>query len=156
MVRACLILHNLRSAQNAGAIFRVADAVGGIEKIYLTGYTPPPADRFGRPNRAVAKTALGAENYVDWESSKSISRLIRKLKAKGYKLIALEQQPRSTDYRKVKVKGPVAIIVGNEVRGLSPAILEKCDATAEIPMRGKKESLNVAVALGVFLFRVSP
>ena len=149
----CLILHNLRSAQNVGALFRVADAVG-VKKIYLTGYTPASLDRFGRVNRAVVKTALGAENYVAWEKFRKISQLIHKLKAAGYKLIALEQSRKSIDYRKVKIKGLTAIIFGNENRGVNPAILEKCDLIAEIPMRGKKESLNVAVAGGIFLFQL--
>ncbi|MFH1170367.1 MAG: TrmH family RNA methyltransferase [Candidatus Vogelbacteria bacterium] len=158
----CLILHNLRSAQNVGALFRIADAVG-VKKIYLTGYTPTPVDRFGsprslgeagRPNRAILKTALGAENYVAWEGHKNISNLISKLKANSYKLIALEQQLNSVDYKKVKIKGPTAILFGNEVRGINPTILKKCDLIAEIPMRGKKESLNVAVAAGIFLFRL--
>ena len=149
----CLILHNLRSAQNVGALFRVADAVG-VKKIYLTGYTPAPLDRFGWVNRAVAKTALGAENYVAWEKFQSVSKLISKLKANSYKLIALEQSPNSIDYRKVKINSPTAIIVGNEVRGLNPSILKRCDTIAEIPMRGKKESLNVAIATGIFLFQL--
>ncbi|MBI2098000.1 MAG: TrmH family RNA methyltransferase [Candidatus Vogelbacteria bacterium] len=153
-----LILHNVRSSQNVGAIFRVADAAGA-SKIYLTGYTPAPRDRFGRPNRQVIKTALGAEKFVKWAKFQNISKLISKLKAEslsdgkaGYKLIALEISPKSVDYRKVKITGPTVIIVGNEVRGLSPKILTRCDLVAEIPMRGRKESLNVAVALGVFLF----
>ncbi len=151
MTQICLILHNLRSAQNIGAIFRTADAAG-VFKIYLTGYTPAPIDRFGRPNRTVIKTALGAESYVNWEMSKNISSPISKLKAESYKLIALEQQLDSVNYKKVKINGPTAIIVGNEVTGLSKSILKQCDIVAEIPMRGKKESLNVAVATGIFLF----
>ena len=154
MAEICLILHNLRSAQNVGALFRVADAVGGVEKIYLTGYTPAPVDRFGRPNKEVVKTALGAENYVDWEASKSISQLIYKLKDGKYRLVALEQSRNSIDYRKIKITGPTAIIFGNENRGVNSAILKKCDIVAEIPMRGKKESLNVAVAGGIFLFHL--
>ncbi|MBI4135926.1 MAG: RNA methyltransferase [Candidatus Vogelbacteria bacterium] len=146
-----LILHNLRSAENVGAIFRVADAIG-TSKIFLTGYTPTPRDRFGRPNRRVVKTALGAEKFVPWEQFTDIGRLLYKLQANSYKLVALEQSNRSVDYRQVKIKGPTAIIVGNEVRGLNPSILKKCDTIAEIPMRGRKESLNVAVACGVFLF----
>jgi tRNA G18 (ribose-2'-O)-methylase SpoU len=76
----CLILHNLRSAQNVGAFFRIADAVG-VKKIYLTGYTPAPIDRFGRPNREVVKTALGGENYVTWEVRKKLKNLLDKLLA---------------------------------------------------------------------------
>ncbi|MEK7621999.1 MAG: TrmH family RNA methyltransferase [Patescibacteria group bacterium] len=153
MSKNCLILHNLRSAQNVGAIFRIADAVGRIEKIYLSGYTPTPVDRFGSPNKDLTKTALGAENYIAWKSFRSISHLTYKLKANGYKLLALEQSDKSVGYKKVKIKGPTAIIVGNEVRGINPAILKRCDMIAEIPMRGQKESLNVAVAAGICLFR---
>jgi len=149
----CLILHNLRSAQNVGAFFRIADALG-VKKIYLTGYTPAPIDRFGRVNRRVAKTALGAEKYVGWELCKNISRLINKLLASSFQLLALEQSDKSINYKKIKIKGPAAIIFGNEVRGLNPAILKKCDVVAEIPMRGRKESLNVAVAGGIFLSRI--
>jgi len=149
----CLILHNLRSAQNVGVLFRVADAVG-VKKIYLTGYTPAPIDRFGRANRAIAKTALGAEKFVEWIKFQNISKLISKLKTESLQLIALEQSDKSIDYRKIKLTRSAAIVVGNEVRGLNPAILKKCDTIAEIPMRGRKESLNVAVAAGIFLFRL--
>ncbi len=151
MKEVCLILHNVRSAHNVGAIFRTAEAAG-VNRIYLTGYTPAPLDRFGRANKELAKTALGAEKTINWSVSKNLSNLIKKLEARTYKLIALEQHPKSINYRRVKVKGLTAIIVGNEVTGLSPAILKQCDAVAEIPMHGRKESLNVAVATGVFLF----
>ena len=87
----CLILHNLRSAANVGAIFRTAEAVG-VSKIYLTGYTLAPVDRFGRTNRAVTKTALGAENYIDWKKFQNISRLTYQLKADSYKLLIANQR----------------------------------------------------------------
>jgi len=147
-----LILHNLRSVHNVGAIFRIADAVGISGKIYLTGYTPAPIDRFGRVSKAVIKTALGAEKFVKWQKFQNISKLFSDLKAKSYKLIAMELAPDSVDYRKIKLTGPTAVIVGNEIRGLPKLILDQCDQIAEIPMRGKKESLNVAVACGIFLF----
>jgi 23S rRNA (guanosine2251-2'-O)-methyltransferase len=147
-----LILHNLRSGQNVGAIFRIADAAG-VEKIYLTGYTPAPRDRFGRPNKEVAKTALGAERYVLWQTSANLGGLLQILKTRTYRLIALEQSRSAVDYKKVKLKEPAAVIVGNEVRGLHSRLLKKCDIIAEIPMRGRKESLNVAVACGIALFR---
>ena len=153
MKEVCLILHNVRSAHNVGAIFRTAEAAG-VNQIYLTGYTPAPLDRFGRPNKELAKTALGAEKILEWSVSKNLSNLIKKLEARTYKLIALEQHPKSINYRRVKVKGLTAIIVGNEVTGLSPAILKQCDVVAEIPMHGRKESLNVAVATGIFLFQL--
>ncbi|MBI2100443.1 MAG: TrmH family RNA methyltransferase [Candidatus Vogelbacteria bacterium] len=148
-----LILHNVRSSQNVGAIFRVADAAGA-SKIYLTGYTPTPRDRFGRANRALIKTALGAENYVAWEKMLNVSRLLKKLSDSSFQLLALEQSNKSIDYRKINLTRSTAVIVGNEVRGLSKQILGRCDTVVEIPMRGRKESLNVAVALSVFLFGV--
>lgn len=151
--RIVLILHNIRSVINVGAIFRTADAAG-VSKIYITGYTPTPLDRFGNKRRDFHKTALGAEEFIEWEHTKTIGPVLKKLKKEGVELIALEQSRKSVDYKKMKVKKPTAIIVGNEVRGLSKSILDKVDVVAEIPQRGKKESLNVSVSLGIFLFRV--
>lgn len=148
-----LILHNIRSIQNVGAIFRTADAAG-ISRIYLTGYTPAPIDRFGRERKDFAKTALGAEMSVKWEHIKSISSLMKKMKKEKIKIIAVEQGNTAIDYKKLKIKFPAAFIFGNEVRGLSKSTLEMCDFVAQIPMLGKKESLNVSVAAGIFLFRV--
>ena len=148
-----LILHDIRSAQNVGAMFRTAEAAGA-GKIYLTGYTPAPLDRFGRERKDVAKSALGAEKMLPWEVEENISKIISKLKKEGYYLIAIEQSPKSVDYKKVKTKAKTAFIVGNEVTGIPQSILKKCDVVAEIPMKGKKESLNVSVALGVALFRI--
>ncbi len=147
-----LILHNLRSSHNVGAIFRTAEAVG-VQKIYLTGYTPSPLDEFDRPNKEIAKTALGAERIISWGKIKNIFRLLDNLKTKTYQLVALEQTKNSLDYNKVKLELPVAIVVGNEVTGLTPTVLKHCNLIAEIPMRGRKESLNVAVATGIALFR---
>ena len=148
-----LIIHNVRSVENVGAMFRTADAAG-IDKIYLTGYTPAPVDRFGRKRSDLAKSALGAEEFVKWEQKKSILPLISKLKKEGFKIIAIEQDKKSIDYKKVKLKNKNAFIVGAEVTGIPQSIINKCDVVAEIPMKGKKESLNVSVALGVILFRV--
>jgi 23S rRNA (guanosine2251-2'-O)-methyltransferase len=149
-----LILHNIRSVENVGAIFRTADAAG-INKIYLTGYTPAPVDRFGRKRKDFTKSALGAEDFVEWRQEKSISTLISKLKREKFLIIAIEQDKNSIDYRKVKLKNKNAFIVGAEVTGIPKNILKKCDIIAEIPMQGKKESLNVSVALGIALFRMS-
>jgi 23S rRNA (guanosine2251-2'-O)-methyltransferase len=146
-----VILHNIRSAENVGAMFRTCDAAG-VGKIYLTGYTPAPLDRFGRKRKDVAKTALGAEEYVAWESKKSLPALISKLKQASFSIIAIEQDKNSINYKKVKLKNKNAFIVGAEVAGLSKRILKQCDLIAEIPMHGKKESLNVSVALGIALF----
>ena len=148
-----LILHNIRSVENVGAMFRTADAAG-VNKIYLTGYTPAPLDRFGRKRGDLAKSALGAEEFVPWEQKKNISPLLVKLKGEKFLIIGIEQAKNSIDYKKVKLKSKNAFIVGAEVTGIPKTVLQKCDVVAEIPMRGKKESLNVSVALGIALFRI--
>jgi tRNA G18 (ribose-2'-O)-methylase SpoU len=148
-----LILHNIRSVENVGAMFRTADAAG-INKIYLTGYTPAPLDRFGRKRRDLAKSALGAEEFVAWESQKGLPALLRSLRRDKFFIIGIEQDKSSVDYRKVKPKAKNAFIMGAEVGGIPENILKKCDVIAEIPMRGKKESLNVSVALGIVLFQI--
>lgn len=148
-----LVLHNIRSEHNVGAIFRTADAAG-ISEIILSGYTPAPKDRFGRAVSGIAKAALGAEASISWRSTKKIGAEILKLKKSGYEIVALEQSPRSIDYKKYIPKEKVAVILGNEVLGVSPALLKKADAVLEIPMKGKKESLNVSVATGILLFRM--
>ena len=148
-----LIIHNVRSVTNVGAMFRTADAAG-INKIYLTGYTPAPLDRFGRVRKDMAKSALGAEEFVPWEHRKSLLALLGKLKKEKYLILGIEQAQNSADYKKVKLQNKNAFIVGAEVTGIPKNILAKCDIIAEIPMRGKKESLNVSVACGVVLFRI--
>ena len=148
-----LILDNIRSVENVGAIFRTADAAG-IDKIYLVGYTSAPLDRFGRKRGDLAKSALGAEEFVKWEQKKTIQPLITKLKKEGYLIIALEQDKKSIDYKKVKLQNKNAFIMGTEVTGVSKEVLKKSDIIAEIPMLGKKESLNVSVACGIALFRI--
>lgn len=148
-----LILHNIRSVENVGAMFRTADAAG-VDKIYITGYTPAPLDRFGRVRKDLHKSALGAEEFVPWEQKKNIGSVISQLKKEGFSIIGLEQDNRAVDYKKVKLSKRNAFIVGTEVTGIPKNLLEKCDIIAEIPMKGKKESLNVSVSLGIFLFRV--
>jgi len=155
-----LIMHNIRSVENVGAMFRTADAAG-INKIYLTGYTPAPLDRFGRKRGDLAKSALGAEEFVSWEQKKNASSLIAKLKSEGFFIVGVEQDKKSVDYKKISTRGgpafdwkKLAFVVGAEVTGIPKHVLEKCDIIAEIPMRGQKESLNVSVALGIALFRI--
>jgi tRNA G18 (ribose-2'-O)-methylase SpoU len=159
-----LILHNIRSVHNVGSIFRTADAAG-VSKIILSGYTPAPLDRFGRERKDFVKVSLGAEHSVRWQQVKSLSPTLMQLKKDGYVLAALEQDAKSVSlfeyankYRRSEVGTPtkasenIALIVGNEVRGVSPALRKKVDVILEIPMRGKKESLNVSVATGIALF----
>ncbi len=148
-----LIINDIRSVTNVGAMFRTADAAG-INKIYLTGYTPTPLDRFGRKRGDLAKSSLGAEEFVFWEYKKNILPLLKKLKEENYLIIGIEQDKKSIDYKKVKLQKKNVFIVGAEVTGIPKNILAKCDIIAEIPMRGKKESLNVSVACGIALFGI--
>ncbi len=147
-----IILHNIRSNYNVGSMFRTADAAG-VAKIFLAGYTPAPIDRFGRINKELAKTALGAEKTMAWESARSIGILLTRLKKEKIFLVAVEQSPRSINYKKIPRKKNIALIFGNEVTGIPEKILAKCDCIAEIYMRGAKESLNVSVAAGIVLFK---
>ncbi|MBI2482468.1 MAG: TrmH family RNA methyltransferase [Candidatus Vogelbacteria bacterium] len=148
-----LILHNVRSAHNVGAIFRTADAAG-VAKIYLTGYTPAPLDRFKRPVKEIAKTALGAEMTVPWEQVKDITELIARFKKEGIVVWALEQSKEAINYNQIKLIKSTALIVGNEVEGVKEDILNLCDQIIAIPMKGQKESLNVSVATGVVVFKL--
>lgn len=135
-----------------GSIFRTADAAG-VTKIILSGYTPVPLDRFGRARKDFNKVSLGAEKTVAWEQTKQIASALKQLKKDGYELVAVEQDKKSVslfDYRPSHPK--IALIFGNEVNGLSNSVLKHADIVVEIPMRGKKESLNVSVAAGVALF----
>ncbi|MSR76084.1 MAG: TrmH family RNA methyltransferase [Candidatus Ryanbacteria bacterium] len=149
-----IVLHNIRSLHNVGSVLRTADGAG-VAKVYMTGYTPSPTDEMGRVRKEIAKTALGAENSVAWECVADISRLITKLKKEGFSIVALEQSDDAKDYREFYPQFPVALIAGNEVRGLSGALLEKVDASIVLPMRGKKESLNVSVAVGVAVYKLT-
>lgn len=151
-----LILHNIRSAYNVGAIFRTADAVG-VKKIFLCGYTPcPTIDHRLSTNDKIHKTALGAEKSVPWEQYKQTWRLLKRLKDNGLWLIALEQAKNSKNIfaHKPPQNRNIALILGNEVRGLSGKILNYVDEIMEIPMYGKKESLNVSVAAGIVLYQL--
>ena len=148
-------LHNIRSVYNVGSIFRTADAVG-IDHIYLSGYTPLPIDRFGRARNDMHKIALGAENEVSWSHLKNIPQDILALKDSGACLVCVEQHNDSIDYRNIKQTGIAEMILamGEETNGFEDGILKLADTIAEIPMHGKKESLNVSVAFGVVAYQI--
>jgi tRNA G18 (ribose-2'-O)-methylase SpoU len=163
-----LILHNIRSLHNVGSIFRTADAIQA-KKIYLVGITPDPVDRLGRAREPLVKVSLGAEKNVPWEKVSSFAKLARILRRDGYTICVLEQSKRAILYSKFPRKiRKIALVLGHEVRGLPPSVLENSDFVLEIPMRGAvtrqshhprhshrgKESLNVSVAAGVALFRI--
>ncbi len=150
MAETIVILHNIRSSLNVGSVFRTADGAG-VSEVYLTGYTPLPIDRFGRVEKKIAKTALGAEENIPWKHD-DISETIQSLKNEGYSIVGVEQTPNSKDYKGFKPKDKTVFIFGNEVEGILKEVLEICDDVIEIPMHGKKESLNVGVTAGIILF----
>lgn len=145
------ILHDIRSAHNVGSIFRTADGAG-VSKIYLTGYTPAPIDRFGRVQKEILKTSLGATSSVAWEACDEAEPLLEKLKKGGFTIVAVEQTNRSLNYEEYVRKEKTVYIFGNEIDGVPEELLTLADSIIEIPMHGEKESLNVSVTAGIILF----
>lgn len=143
-----VIAHNIRSLHNVGSIFRTCDGAG-VEKLYLTGYTGEP------PRKEISKTALGAEETVPWEKVHIHTPLIRKLKKEGYRIVGIEKTSKAQNIFNYKAPEKVAIVLGNELRGLSSQLLKHCDDVVSIPMMGKKESLNVSVAAGIAMYVVN-
>lgn len=141
-----VILHNIRSCYNVGSIFRTSDALG-IEKIFLGGYTPNPKN-----NIAIRKTALGAENMLEWEAHRQTHHILKKLKSQGVIIVALELTKKSIDLENFEPNFPFALLLGNEVTGLSDAMLKYADYIVQIPMLGEKESLNVSVSYGIAMY----
>jgi len=150
-----LILHNIRSVVNVGAMFRTADAVG-VSRIILSGYTPTPIDRFGRVRNDFAKASLGSEKSVLWKYSENIFDEIKNLKQEDFCILGIEQDKNSVDYKSEELQEnkKIAFVVGTETTGIDSEILKLCDTICEIPMNGKKESLNVSVATGIVLYRI--
>jgi len=146
-----LILENIRSAYNVGAIFRTADGAG-VGKIFLVGYTPLPTDRFGREQPEIKKTSLGASDKIAWEHREKTVPLIAELKREGFRVVAVEQSDSAIMLDKFAVPANVAYILGNEIEGVDEESLERVDSVVEIPMLGSKESLNVSVAGGIILY----
>lgn len=141
------ILDNVRSMHNVGSVFRTSDAFA-LEKLYLGGITPRP------PHREIQKTALGATESVDWEYAESVPELINTLKHEGYLIIGVEQVKGSIllqDY-KIETNQKYALILGNEVEGISENILDLIDIFIEIPQSGTKHSLNVSVCAGIIFW----
>lgn len=139
-------LHNIRSLHNVGAVFRNADAFG-VHKLILSGYTPTP------PRPEITKTAIGAEEHVQWESIKYPHNTISELKSIGYHITGLEQTETSvllTDFKPATPK--VCLVLGNEVTGIDNQLLPHLHSSVEIPQYGTKHSLNVSVACGVALY----
>lgn len=138
-----VMLDNIRSAWNVGSIFRSADGFG-LSHAYLCGITPTPE------NEAVTKTSLGAEDSVHWSYHKDAVKLAKGLKKEGWRILALEEDERAISMQNTSVSAPrQALVVGNEVTGIDPELLDLCDEILYIPMRGEKKSFNVAIAFSV-------
>lgn len=151
MDKLVVILDDIRSLYNVGSIFRTADAAG-VDKIYLCGITARPV---GKQAEKISKVALGAEKEVSWEYVPQSWRLVEKLQAQGYQIVALELTDEAITYEKFKPCFPLALILGREVEGVKRSLLRRSDAVISLPMRGKKESLNVAVAFGIATYHLS-
>ncbi len=137
-----LIAHDIRSAQNVGALLRMADSVG-VAKLWLTGYTPTP-DHAG-----VAKTALGAQSSVPWEQKRDVLQLLAELRQQGFRIVGLELDPRATDLVTYRAPDKVALLLGNEVDGIAPSLREACDDLMMMSQKGSKESMNVSNAASI-------
>jgi tRNA G18 (ribose-2'-O)-methylase SpoU len=150
-----LVLHDIRSAHNVGSIFRTADAAG-VRHIYISGYTPRPYDGTHpyttKPERGIIKIALGAQESVPWSGHETLDEVISILAKEKVRLVALEQDIGSIDYLQYEPVFPLALLLGNEPRGIDEETLQRCDDIIELPMYGMKKSLNVSVAAGIALY----
>jgi tRNA G18 (ribose-2'-O)-methylase SpoU len=142
-----VVAENFRSLYNVGALFRAADGAG-VERLVLAGITGRP------PDRGIAKTALGAEEHVSWEYVSEAVEALERLRAQGYEIAAVETGLPSVDLFDWAPRFPVGVVFGNELSGVSDAVLERADVMVQIPMLGFKDSLNVATAAGVVLYEL--
>lgn len=144
-----IILDNIRSQNNVGSVFRTSDAFR-IEKIYLCGITSTPE------NREVHKTALGAEDAVEWEYVKETRDVVEKLKAEGYRIFSIEQAENTTSLEDLSIglDGKYALVFGNEVKGVQQDIIDRSHACVEIPQFGTKHSFNISVTVGIVLWQI--
>jgi len=150
-VKQYLILEDIRSAYNVGAMFRTADGAG-VQKVFLCGYTPKPIDRFGRVQNEIKKTSLGASETIEWEACDDIETLVKQLQSEQIEVVAVEQGPGAKSVADFAPGPAVAYILGNEVTGVSMTASSAADEIVYIPMLGEKESLNVATAAGIMLY----
>ena len=142
-----MVLDNVRSLSNVGAVFRSADAFR-ISALFLCGITACP------PHREIHKTALGADETVPWRYFSSTVEACRELKSMGYRIVAVEQVEGSVMLQHFKMEPNMAFVLGNEVEGVSDEVLPFCDAAIEIPQEGTKHSLNVSVCSGIIMWNI--
>ncbi|HZL07595.1 MAG TPA: TrmH family RNA methyltransferase [Candidatus Dormibacteraeota bacterium] len=161
MRRLVLIAHNLRSTHNVGSLLRTCEGLG-VERVYLTGYTPYPEhdgdERLPhlaqKIDRQIIKTALGAEKLIEWQHQADLDTVLADLKKQAFVIAALEQAAGSVKLPDYDPPDKLALIVGREVEGLEPEILAACDLILEIPMFGRKESFNVVQAAAMALYHL--
>ena len=146
--RFIAVLDNIRSLHNVGAIFRTADGAG-VGKLYLCGMTAAP------PRAEIRKAALGAEETVPWEYFPETTSALQQLRSQGYPVVALENHSASRDFRTAPFSFPLALVVGHEFEGIAPEVLAQCEMAVSLPMRGRKTSLNVAVAFGIAAYEIA-
>lgn len=154
-----VIAHNIRSTHNIGAIFRTSEGFG-VSKIYLTGYSPYPTVQNDsrlphirdKITNQIHKTALGAERMVPFSYQEDLCSTMQALKQQGYTVVGLEQDKASVPLHTYQRDSNIALLLGEEVHGLTPELRAQCDVLLEIPMLGKKESFNVSVATGIALY----
>lgn len=142
-----VILDHVRSLHNVGSVFRTADAFR-VESVYLCGITACP------PHVEIHKTALGAEDTVEWHYSADTMEAVEKLKREGYVICGVEQAEGSIFLEKLKLdpQKKYAVILGNEVKGVQQKVIDQCDICIEIPQWGTKHSLNVSVTAGIIIW----
>lgn len=144
-----VILDNIRSLNNVGSFFRTCDAFN-VEKLILCGITARP------PHKDIRKTALGATESVEWEYQDETTSAIQEIKAKGYKVYAIEQAVETIPLQNLKVESSgICVVFGNEVEGVQDSVIAVCDGVLEIPQFGTKHSLNVSVCGGAVLWEVT-
>jgi 23S rRNA (guanosine2251-2'-O)-methyltransferase len=142
-----VVLENVRSAYNVGSVFRTADAFL-LQAVYICGYTAHP------PHKEIKKTALGAEETMEWKYFKKANEAIEELRKEGYKIFSVEQAVNSHPLQQIQIKEneKLALVFGNEVSGIEQTTIELTDGCIEIPQLGMKHSLNIATAVGVVLW----
>ncbi len=142
-----VVLDNVRSLHNVGSVFRTSDAFR-VECVFLCGITSIP------PHPEIHKTALGAEDSVDWSYAEDTSEVVRQLKKEGYEVFAIEQADDSISLENIQLidNGKYAVVLGNEVNGVDQQVIDVCDGCIEIPQFGTKHSLNVSIAAGIVIW----
>lgn len=140
-----IILDNIRSVHNVGAILRTADGAG-VTEVILCGITPTPE------HKKVHKTALNAEEYINWKYFRNTEEAINYVRGKGYTIYSIEQDENSRDINQIEIMNKSAFLFGNEITGVSPSIKQLSDFIVELPMNGKKNSLNVSTCVGIVTY----